>query len=83
MIRNFKGEFHGLGTVGEKGQIVIPAPAREKLEIKCGEKFIFFAHGRILHMVKAHEFDAFLDRMTEKFTKNVSSMRDKVKRNLK
>jgi len=83
MIKDFKGEFYGLGTVGEKGQIVIPASAREKLEIGNGDKFIFFAHGRILHMVKAHEFDAFLDRMTKNFTKNISSVRKKLKRNLK
>lgn len=36
--------FMGAATVGERGQVVIPAEARERLEIKPGDKLLVFAH---------------------------------------
>jgi len=38
-------KFYGTATVGEKGQIVIPAEAREALKIKKGEKMLVFGMG--------------------------------------
>ncbi len=38
MMEDFK--FYGSATVGTKGQIVIPAQAREELDIKEGDKVI-------------------------------------------
>jgi AbrB family looped-hinge helix DNA binding protein len=73
--------MHGTGTVGEKGQIVIPASAREALDIKTGDKFIFFRHGRMLHMVKADELNDFLDKINNKFTENISKFRQKFEEN--
>lgn len=35
--------FHGVATVGERGQIVIPAEARKLLNLKKGEKLIVFS----------------------------------------
>ena len=35
-----KTTFYGTATVGTKGQIVIPAEAREELKIKEGDKVI-------------------------------------------
>ena len=37
--------FYGTATVGEKGQIVIPAEAREALKIAKGEKMLVFGMG--------------------------------------
>ncbi len=37
--------FYGTATVGEKGQIVIPAEAREALKIDKGEKMLVFGMG--------------------------------------
>ncbi|MBU0608750.1 MAG: AbrB/MazE/SpoVT family DNA-binding domain-containing protein [Armatimonadetes bacterium] len=34
----------GASTVGERGQIVIPAEARERLDIKPGDKLLAFVH---------------------------------------
>jgi len=34
--------FFGTTTIGEKGQVVIPAEIRKKLNIKNGGKFIVF-----------------------------------------
>lgn len=36
--------FMGAVTVGERGQVVIPAEARERLDIKPGDKLLVFAH---------------------------------------
>jgi AbrB family looped-hinge helix DNA binding protein len=36
--------FMGAATVGERGQVVIPAEARERLDIKPGDKLLVFIH---------------------------------------
>lgn len=36
--------FMGSATVGERGQVVIPAEARERLDIKPGDKLLVFVH---------------------------------------
>jgi AbrB family looped-hinge helix DNA binding protein len=36
--------FMGSVTVGERGQVVIPAEARERLDIKSGDKLLVFIH---------------------------------------
>ena len=36
--------FMGAATVGERGQVVIPAEARERLDIKPGDKLLVLAH---------------------------------------
>ncbi len=61
--------FFGSSTIGERGQIVIPSKAREELNIKAGDEFIFFGHGKMLHLIKASEMNEFLDKMTAKFSK--------------
>lgn len=38
-------QFFGTTTLGEKGQIVIPAEAREAMGIKKGEKLLVFGMG--------------------------------------
>jgi len=35
-----KPEFYGSATVGERGQIVLPAKMRKKFNIKAGEKLL-------------------------------------------
>ena len=36
--------FVGAATVGERGQVVIPAEARERTGIKSGDKLLVFIH---------------------------------------
>jgi AbrB family looped-hinge helix DNA binding protein len=38
-------QFFGTTTVGEKGQVVIPAEARKAMSIKKGEKLLVFGMG--------------------------------------
>lgn len=37
-----EGQFYGSVTVGEKGQIVIPQEAREKMKLKKGDRLLVF-----------------------------------------
>jgi AbrB family looped-hinge helix DNA binding protein len=36
--------FYGTATVGERGQIVIPAQARREFEIETGDKLLILGH---------------------------------------
>ncbi len=36
--------FYGSATIGERGQIVIPAEARKECELHPGEKLLVFRH---------------------------------------
>lgn len=38
-------QFYGTTTLGEKGQVVIPAQARQTMGIKKGEKLLVFGMG--------------------------------------
>ena len=38
-------QFYGTATLGEKGQVVIPAKARESMGIKKGDKLLVFGMG--------------------------------------
>lgn len=75
-------KFYGVGTVGEKGQIVIPSDAREALNIKTGDKFVFFGVGPMLHMIETEKLNSFLERMTS-FTTKVDEFKKKVQDELK
>ena len=37
-----EGQFYGSVTIGEKGQIVIPQDAREKMNLKKGDRLLIF-----------------------------------------
>ncbi len=38
-------QFYGTSTLGEKGQVVIPAQARKSMGIKKGDKLLVFGMG--------------------------------------
>jgi AbrB family looped-hinge helix DNA binding protein len=41
---SLEDQFLGTVTVGERGQVVIPAEARKKLDIHTGEKLLVISH---------------------------------------
>lgn len=71
-------QFYGTGTIGEKGQIVVPVKAREIHKIKPGDNFIFFGKGPMLCLIKAENLNEVLSKMTEKLTKSITGL-NKVK----
>ncbi len=75
MIQNLNIKMYGTGTIGQKGQIVVPAKARNELGIKANDEFIFFGHEKMIHMVRASELNIILDKMTKEFTKRLMVLR--------
>jgi len=63
--------FWGSATVGERGQIVIPADARQELDIKPGDKLLIFTgmHGNSLNVMKAEQVTEFVSHAIAKLTK--------------
>lgn len=55
--------FYGSTTVGERGQIVIPAEAREELGIRPGDKLLVMRHPvyKGLMIAKIDALKGFLD----------------------
>jgi len=59
-------KFYGAVTVGERGQIAIPAEARRELEIEAGTKLVVLGghEKRILIMLKAEAVTEILTHTT-------------------
>lgn len=60
---DLKKMFHGATTVGERGQVVIPAAARRELGIQPGDKLLVFQHpvGSSLMLTKTEALCTMLD----------------------
>ena len=72
----FEQKFFGTATVGEKGQIVIPHEARNKIDLKVGDKLLVCSgpgnHG--LFLIKSDMIKNVMAKMTEKFQKMQSEI---------
>lgn len=56
----------GAVTMGERGQIVIPAEVRKNFRIKPGDRLIVFAkQNGPIGLVPTEEFSQFLDSMSQ------------------
>lgn len=69
MTGRLKGKICGTVTVGERGQVVIPAGIRKSFKIKPGDKLIVFAKHEMIGLVPAEEFNQFLNEAAEMITK--------------
>lgn len=60
-------KLFGTATVGTKGQIVIPAEAREELGIATGDKLYIAGSPsmRILYCLKEEQLRELVDRLTQ------------------
>jgi len=72
----FKGKVYGTATVGERGQLVIPAGLRKDLDIKTGDKLMIFAKvdRKMISIMREEDFSDFL----QKASKIISKLEDKV-----
>lgn len=72
------GKFYGSTTVSERGQIVIPAQAREELRLEQGAKLMIFgtpgAKGLIL--MPAEAVGEFLQRAMDRVAKFQEALAD-------
>ncbi|MHB0866400.1 MAG: AbrB/MazE/SpoVT family DNA-binding domain-containing protein [Thermoleophilia bacterium] len=64
-------KFFGSATVGERGQIVIPAAARQELQISAGDKLLIFSgmHGSSLTVMKSEDVAKFVSSTMEKLSR--------------
>ncbi len=67
--------FLGAVTVGERGQIVIPAEAREKYGLKGGEKLLVFDHpgDRGLLITRVEDVQALVEDV-QQFAKRLGNL---------
>ena len=64
---DFKNMPCNITSIGERGQVVIPAEIREKLNLKKGEKLMVFSKGKnFIGMVKAEEMGKYFKEMLSK-----------------
>lgn len=64
--------FHGTTTIGEKGQVVIPADARKAMGLKAGDKLLVFSMGK--NMVALSKFEQ-LEAMADTMSKRLDGLR--------
>ncbi|MDD2751639.1 MAG: AbrB/MazE/SpoVT family DNA-binding domain-containing protein [Candidatus Omnitrophica bacterium] len=66
-----KGRAFGAVTVGERGQLVIPAELRKALNIKSGEQLMVFAmvDKKVINLMPARDFSLFLERASKLIAK--------------
>lgn len=59
--------FYGTATVGERGQIVIPADLRKELEVQAGDKLLIWKHpsGKGFMLFPVHSMREFMNNMLE------------------
>jgi AbrB family looped-hinge helix DNA binding protein len=63
------GKIFGSVTVGERGQVVIPADVRKSFKIKSGDKLIVLAKQGMFSFVPADNFNQFISDATELMAK--------------
>lgn len=77
MDKSSKKKILSITTIGEKGQIVIPAEARAAMKLTKGEKLVIMSsHENALVIMKAARFEA----MANHITKNLVSMKKLIKK---
>ncbi len=65
-ISEIEPVFYGSATVGERGQLVIPAEARKGMDITPADKLLVLGSPQVnmLIMVKAEHLTGFMSKMT-------------------
>jgi len=72
------GRVYGAATVGERGQVALPAEARRELGIDAGDKLMVFGNklnGSVV-LIKADVFEGFADFFMTKLNKLGSNAQD-------
>lgn len=74
----FKSKTYGPATIGERGQLVIPAEIRRALKIKTGDQLMIFAKldKRVISLMPSDDFSKFLNRAA----KIISKLDDKLEK---
>lgn len=65
----FNADVCGLTVLGERGQVVIPKEAREKLKLKPGDRFVVIEHFGKIVLVPAEEMQTMVAKITKHLKK--------------
>jgi AbrB family looped-hinge helix DNA binding protein len=77
-MHNSKELFYGSTTMGKRGQVVIPAKAREAMNINKGEKLLVFSMGKtMVALMKLSN----LEKIASHMEKGLKAMRTAAKEN--
>lgn len=61
------GEFYGATKIGERGQVVIPAKAREYFQLEKGVQMLVFGmQNNIIALIKVEKLKEFTEHLTDK-----------------
>jgi len=71
--------FYGTVTVGERGQIVVPAQARTDLDINPGDKLLVFGHPHqigltIVNVANVASIMTFMEQALEEMHKHIDEV---------
>lgn len=74
--KDFDFRVFGVAKIGEKGQIVIPATAREKLNLKPRDEIVMFGscEKQFMAAMKEEEFRTFMAKVGKKIDKWASQV---------
>jgi AbrB family looped-hinge helix DNA binding protein len=77
MMKDMK--FYGSATVGERGQIVLPANLRKDFHIKKGDKLLVIGNAESYHisLVNAESMNTYLDFISKQINKMKSTIKKK------
>ena len=75
----FRGSSYGAVTVGERGQLVIPAQLRKAFGIKAGDQLMVFAKPdkKVINMMPSRDFSKFLEQAAKIISKLESKVHHK------
>jgi AbrB family looped-hinge helix DNA binding protein len=76
-----KGKIYGVVTIGERGQIVIPADVRKSLKVKPGDKLIvlFNPERKLIRLIPEED----LSKLLKQASRFVSRLEKKVSKTKK
>lgn len=71
----FKGKTYGAVTIGERGQLVIPAQLRKALHLKSGDQMMVFAKPdkKVISLMPEKDFSQFLEKASKIISRLESS----------
>lgn len=70
----------GTTTIGERGQVVIPAEVRQAMGLKTGDKLLVFCKfDQLICLIKAENLDEFLDKIASHVLAKMKSIKEKIK----
>ncbi len=80
MVSHHEPNICGTTTVGERGQVVIPADVRRRMNIKAGDKLLVLSQiEQMVGFMKADDLDAVLEKVMKKMSSKFEAVRKQIR----